>query len=184
MPRTINATTFSALEGDHFKFAHLLYFGFTSSVYITDYAHDIVYDSNTYEAAGHLLGISDPIESRELRVGSLGVRLSGVDKAYISIFLGQEFINRQFKLRVAVIGSDGLIAGDPITTFDGLLTNFQIDEGTDTCEISVSAASHWADFKRKNGRITNNNSQQFHFAGDKGMNFAAKSTKNIKWGKN
>jgi len=44
-------------------------------------------------------------------------------------------------------------------------------------------ASHWADFEKKSGRVTNSNSQSLHFAGDKGFDFAANIVKDIKWGR-
>ena len=82
-----------------------------------------------------------------------------------------------------VLDDQGAIIGDKILTFDGQITGFSIDDSEDSSVISVSCASHWADFERRSGRLTNNNSQQYFFPNDTGFQFAANSIKDIKWGK-
>jgi hypothetical protein len=54
---------------------------------------------------------------------------------------------------------------------------------TRTSIIDLACASHWADFERKAGRLTNINSQQYFFPADTGFRYAANSIKDIKWGK-
>ena len=44
-------------------------------------------------------------------------------------------------------------------------------------------ASHWADFEKKAGRFSNNNSQQYFFSGDVGFEYAANTVKDLKWGR-
>ena len=183
MARSINASTLTALQSDSFRYCHLLQINFSTIVYLTDYTHDITYNAVTYEAGGHLLNVANPQETRDLRVGSINITFSGVSQEYISIFLSQDFINRPVTLSKAVIGDDGQVVGAPIIIFNGLMSQFQIDDGDDDSPVTLQVASHWADFQRKAGRFTNNNSQQFYFSGDKGMEFAANSTKDIKWGR-
>lgn len=183
MARSVNASTLAALQSDNFRFCHLIKLSFSTPVYITDYTHDIVYGINTYEAGGHLIRTPDPQETRDLRVNAINIDISSVDRAYLSIFLNQDWLNREVTLYKAVIGTDGQIVGDPINIFQGLMSQFQLDEGPDTSTISLRVASHWADFQRKNGRITNNNSQQYFFPSDLGMEFSANIVKDIKWGK-
>jgi hypothetical protein len=184
MPRTINATTQSQLESDAIRFANLLEIGFSPVIYLTDYTHDIPYGGNTFEASSHLLSIADPQETRELRVGAISVEMSGVSQEYISIFLNQNWVNRSVKLYKAVVsGSDGSIIGDPILIFNGLLSQFQIEDSDNSSVITIQVASHWADFQRKTGRYTNDQSQQYYFSGDLGMQFSANTVKDIKWGR-
>lgn len=182
MTRSVNATTLAALASDSFRFCHLISIDFDTAVYVTDYTHDVTNGGNTYEAGGHLISIPDPQENRELRVGAITIQLSAVSKEYLSIFLNGNWFNREVVLKKAIIGDDGQVVGDPITIFQGLISQFQLDEA-DTSEIAVQVASHWADFERKSGRLTNNNSQQYFFAGDLGMEFAANTVKDIKWGR-
>lgn len=183
MPRTINASTITALESDQVRLAHLVEISFDTPLYLTDYFHEIAYGGNTYDPASHLLSLDDAQETQDLRVGSITVNISGVDQSYISIFLNQEYVNREVNIWLAILGSDGSITGDPIKTFDGQISGYSLQESKNSCVINMNVASHWADFERKTGRFTNNNSQKYLFPSDTGMRFAAESIKDIKWGK-
>lgn len=183
MPRTINASTITALGQDEIKMCHLVQIDFPSVIRITDSFYDIVSGGDTFTASGHFLDIGQPRETEELRVGSVGISLSAVDKAYVSIFLAEEYLNRRVRIWKAVLDSANQVIGDAISVFDGEITGYAISEDASSAIISVSCASHWADFERKAGRLTNNNSQQFYFSTDTGFRFAAESIKDIKWGK-
>jgi hypothetical protein len=183
MPRTINAATIAALQSDQIKMCHLVQIDFDEVVRITDNFHPVAYEGNTFLPAGHLLSIQEVQETEELRVGSLKVSLSAVDQAYVSLFLNINYLNRRIQIWNAVLDSAGAIIGDPISTFDGDITGYAITDNKREAIISVTCASHWADFERKAGRLTNNNSQQYFFPNDTGFQYAADSTKDIKWGR-
>lgn len=183
MPRSVNASTLTALQQDSVRLAHLVRIGFDTELFLTDYAHQVSYLTHRYLPASHLLALDDVQETQDLRVGSITVNLSGVDQSYISIFLNQQYVNRRVRIFLAILDSSGQIIGDPIKTFDGEIVGYSLQESKDNTVINMKAASHWADFERKNGRFTNNNSQQYYFPNDTGMRFAAESIKDIKWGK-
>ena len=183
MPRTINASTISALQSDQIRMCHLVQIDFDSVTRITDNFHAVVSDGDTFLPAGHLLSIQDVQETEELRVGSLKISLSSVDQAFVSLFLNIDYLNRRVRIWNAILNASGQLIGDAIPTFDGEITGYGISEGRNSSTISVSCASHWADFERKAGRLTNNNSQQYFFPNDTGFRFAADSVKDIKWGK-
>ena len=183
MARTIHADTITALQSDSIKMANLVVLGFTTTVRVTDYFHDIEYNSNTYSASSHLLEIGSPRETRDLNVNTLNIRLSGVEQSYISIVLNQDWINKSVTIYRAVIDTDGTIIGDPINIFQGLITQFEISEDANSVDVDLQAASHWADFEKTAGRLTNDNRQKQFFPTDDGMNFAAQTVKDIKWGK-
>jgi len=183
MPRTVNASTLTALQADSVRLAHLVRIGFDTELFITDYGHQITYDSNDYLAASHFLSLSTSQETQDLRVGSLSLSISAVDQSYVSIFLNQEYVNRRVRIWLAVLDSSAAIVGDPIKTFDGEIVGYSLQNSADSAVINMEMASHWSDFERKNGRFTNQNSQQYYFPSDTGMRFAAESIKDIKWGK-
>ena len=183
MPRNVNATMLAALQGDGFRMAHLIYLGVGSGLYLTDYASDIVSGGNTYQATGYLLEVGNPSESRDLRVNQLGVQFSGVGLAYQGIFQSNDWINSEGTVWKVVMSDAGAIVGAPLIVFSGQITNWQFTEGGENSEVIVSLSSHWADFQKKQGRLTNSNSQQFYFAGDLGFEYAAHTVRDIKWGK-
>ena len=184
MTRTVNASTISALNSDGFRWASLMsfYFG-TSTVHFTDYGHSITYSATTYSAINGFLDLSDPSESSDLRVNTLTAQMSGAEQSFISIFLSENWINRRALLQKAVIDSSGSVIGAPIVVFDGLISNFGLQEGEKSSVVTISVSSHWADFNKRSGRYTNNNSQQYFFAGDLGFSFAAETVSDLKWGR-
>jgi hypothetical protein len=183
MPRGINPATIAALQSDQIRMCHLVKIDFDNVVRMTDNFHRVSYDGETFLPAGHLLSIQEVQETEELRVGSLKVSLSAVDQAFVSVFLDINYLNRRIKIWNAVLDEAGQIIGDPIPTFDGDITGYAITDNKREAIISVTCASHWADFERKAGRFTNNNSQQYFFPDDTGFQYAADSTKDIKWGR-
>ena len=183
MTRTINATTQTALEQDGVRLAHLVRIGFSTELFLTDNFFPITYDSNEYIAAGHLLSISSTQETNELRIGTVNITISAVNQEYVSIFLNQQYVNRQVRIFLAILTSAGAISGDPIKTFDGEIVGYDLQNSKDSAVINMRLASHWSDFERKAGRFTNNNSQQYLFQTDTGMRFASESVKDIQWGK-
>lgn len=183
MPRNVNATMKAALATDGFRMAHLIYLDIASGLYLTDYASDISYDSQTWQATAYLVEVGSPSESRDLRVNQLGVQFSGVGQAYQSIFQSNNWMNKQGKVFKLVMNDSGAIVGAPLLVFDGQITNWQFQESAGNSKVQVSLSSHWADFEKKQGRLTNNSSQQFYFATDVGFQYAAHTVRDIKWGR-
>lgn len=183
MPRGLNSTTKAELAQDDIRLASFIYVDIGSGIYLTDYAHDLVLGATTYTSSDHLVSIGAPKESRDLRVNSVTMTLSGVDQTYISMFLTNDYVNRQVKFSRGLISETGQLIGNAILVFDGRMTRFEIRESSRTSEISVEVASHWADFEKKSGRLTNTNSQQRFFPGDKGFVFAANTIRDIRWGR-
>jgi hypothetical protein len=183
MPRGLNSTLKTELAKDGFRLCNLIYIDVGSGIRLTDYAHDITYSSNTYSVSDHVLNVGEPKESRELRVNTMSLSLSGVEQTYISLFLSSDYVNRQILVQKAAIAADGSIVGAPFIAFDGRLTRFEVTERKTSSEVIVEAASHWADFDKKSGRLTNNNSQQQYFPGDVGFEYAANTIRDLKWGR-
>ena len=63
------------------------------------------------------------------------------------------------------------------------IESFEIQESEKNFMVELSIVSHWADFEKKNGRKTNNTSQQRFFSTDVGMDFASQTVQDIKWGR-
>lgn len=182
MPRTVSSAMLTALESDSFEMAHLVYLGVGSGLYSTDYNHQITYSNNTYEASEYLLDVGQPSESQDLRVNSLQLTYSSVGSSYLGAFLNNDWINRQATIARAVL-SNGSIVGTPITIFDGKISSFAISENKTESDLTVTIASHWADFQKQAGRKTNSNSQQFFFSGDLGFQYASSLVRDLKWGR-
>ena len=184
MPRGLTPQVKTELATNDFTMAHLVTMTFSSTtLYYTDYISDLQSSGALYTSIGHFLDIGSPQETQELRVGTINVTLSGVERAFISLFLNNDWINREVSVDRALISSSGAIVPNPFTIFEGYMSQFQVSESGDKSDITVAVSSHWADFEKKAGRNTNNNSQQYYFSGDKGFEYASSIVKDLKWGR-
>lgn len=183
MTRSIDAATIAELAKDNFNLATLIQFNLSTTLYLTDWDRNLSALSQTWASSSHFLGVGDVTETSDLRVNTLDVTLSGVEQSYVSIFLAQNYIDRPVKIYRAAINASDAVIGSPILLFEGLITSFNIQDSKDTSTITVQLASHWKDFEKEVGRKTNNNSQSIHFPTDKGFEFAAKTIKDLKWGR-
>lgn len=184
MSRSINATTKTALATDGFRLATLVRIDFSTIVYLTDYGNDLVIPSlGTFSSSAHLLEISSVTESGALKVNNLNIQLSGVEQSYISIFLQQNYMDRRARIWRAVIDASNEVVGSPFLYFDGRIVGFDIEDDKKDSVIDIEIASHWRDFEKIVNRKTNHNSQQIHFAGDMGFEFASKMVKDLRWGR-
>ena len=183
MTRGIHADVITELAKDSFNMAHLVSIDFATTLYLTDFAYDIVYASNTYNSSSHLLSMADVNETADAQIGTFTINLSGVDQAFISILLSESNIDREVIISRAILNSSGAIIGTPIPLYNGRVDGFSIKDDNTTSQINLSTASHWSDFEKESGRRTNYNSQQIFFPGDKGFEFASSAVKDIKWGR-
>lgn len=184
MPRGLTAQVKAELATNDFTMAHLVRMKFSYSTFrYTDYVSDLQSSGGNYTAIGHFLDIGSPQETQELRVGTINVTLSGVERSFISLFLNNDWINREVSVDRALISSSGTIIANPFTIFEGYMSQFQVSESGDKSDITVAVSSHWADFDKKAGRNTNNNSQQYFFDLDKGFEYASSIVKDLKWGR-
>jgi len=157
----------------------------TGTIYATDAYKDIEWGGNIYTALGHLLSFSDIEETAELQVASLTVTLSGVDQAYISLFLSEHYIDRALRIYTGFLDSSDTLIADPVLIFDGRMDQPVIQEDPDagTSVVAVRATNAWVDFERRPGRHTNHQEQQIWFPGDRGFEFASEIVKDIVWGR-
>lgn len=210
MARVNNSTIYQGdgtgkLELDAVKCFHLAELHFNddnlSNIYLTDNFYDISWDSptapdsgaNTYDAVGSLLQFSSVTETTEIKVNTINISLSGVDNTnngIISDILHYPIINK----RICIHRSFGVDSTTDYTQtfqiFDGLVKNFSASEQDNTATISISVSTHWADFEKKNGRITNSTTQQATqrygstatFSGDRGFEYSSAMIADIQWG--
>jgi len=184
MSRGIDPDVITELAKDAFNMAHLVSIDFSTTLYLTDFAYDIFYSGNNYNSSAHLLSMTDVNETPDVQVGTFTINLSGVEQSFISILLGENYIDKEVIISRAILNSSGAIIGTPIALYNGRIDGFSIKDDNKTSQINLSTASHWSDFEKESGRRTNHNSQQIYFAGDKGFEFASSAVKDIAWGRN
>jgi len=82
-----------------------------------------------------------------------------------------------------LLADDNSIIADPFLLYSGNIESFSVNESEKASTVNLAVVSHWADFDKKNGRKTNNTSQQRFFSADVGMDFSSETVQDIKWGR-
>lgn len=183
MTRQIDAATIAALNSDNLNMATLVQLDFATAIKVTNWARNVSALSTTFLSSSDLLEIDEVSETSDLQVNSLNITFSGVSQTFVALFLSNNYIDIRARVWKAVLDNSDSVIGAAILTFDGRITDYNIADSGSTSTVEVEVASHWKDFQLTKGRKTNHNTQQLFFPGDEGFRFAAKSTKEIKWGK-
>ena len=160
---------------------------FGTPVYLTNASFDITSSvsgsSRTYLSNGHFKNITGVNETNKPTKNSLQLSLSGVDQTYISIALSENIINKEVYIYRGFLDTNNALIADPFLLFFGTIDEYRINDTTSTSNLVLNLTSHWGNFQKTSGRVTTDNSQQRYFSGDKGMEFAALTVRDIKWGR-
>ena len=188
MPRGINSATIAELAKDSFNLATLVKLNFSTPLKLTDWGRNVDALSQTWTSSSHMMALDSPVETQELRVNTLNITMSGVEQSLSSIFLSQTagqstYLDTTVEVYRACMSDTDTVIGAPILMFQGLITGFDINDSENNSTLTIECASHWKDFEKQNGRRTNTNSQQVHFAGDIGFDWAALTIADLRWGK-
>jgi len=165
----------------------LVEIGFDTPVYLTNASFDLTSSvsgsSRTYVANGHLKNITGVNETNKPTKNTLSLSLSGVDQTYISLALSQNIINSDVYIYRGFLDTNNSLLADPFLLFFGTVDEFKVTDTTEKANLVLNITSHWGNFSKTSGRVTTDNSQQRFFSGDKGMEFAALTVRDIKWGR-
>ena len=187
MTRSLTTAIKNELATNDIRPVHLITIGFSSPVNITDCSFPLTSSvsgsSVTYSSSSFIMGISNFTEETDLTKTSINLTLSGADQTFISTVLNENIVNDTVEIFRGLLNTSNSIIADPILLYSGNIDTFQIDETTTESTVILTVVSHWADFEKKSGRQTNNNSQQRFFSTDVGMDFASQTVLDIKWGR-
>ena len=183
MTRTLTTAVKNELATDSLQPINLVFINVDSGSRFTDHYKDVTYDSNTYTASSLFTKLTSVKESSKIEVSNITLSFTGADQTIISLFLNNNYMEKEAEVYKALIDSNEQVIADPFLLFKGRIESFSIDESINQSNANIVVASHWSDFKKIEGRKTNTNSQQLHFANDLGFEFASQTVQDIKWGR-
>ena len=187
MTRNLTSSIKTALATNDIKPVHLLTIGFSTPVNFTDCPFSLTSSvsgsSVTYNPSDFILGVSDFSEQIDITKSSVALTLSGADQTFISTVLNENVTNDEVSIYRGLLDSSNSLVSDPFLLYKGYVESFVINEAENMSILNLTIVSHWADFEKKNGRKTNNTSQQRFFSTDVGMDFASQTVLDIKWGR-
>ena len=187
MTRSLTSAVKTELATNDIRPVHLITLGFGTPVNITDCSFSLTSSvsgsSVTYNASDFILGISNHTEETDITKSSVSLVLSGADQTFISTVLGENVVNDSVDIFRGFLNDSNALISDPFLLYRGKIDSFDISDGDKESTVGLILVSNWADFEKKNGRKTNNTSQQRFFSADVGMDFASQSVQDIKWGR-
>ena len=187
MTRNLTSAVKTELATNDIRPVHLITLGFATPVNITDCSFSLTSSvsgsSVTYSASDFILGITNHTEETDITKSSVSINLSGADQTFISTVLNENVVNDSVDIFRGFLDDSNALIADPFLLYRGKIDSFDIAETDKDSQVNLSIVSNWADFEKKNGRKTNNTSQQRFFTGDVGMDFASQTVKDIKWGR-
>lgn len=187
MTRSLTTAIKNELATNDIRPIHLITIGFATPINITDCSFPLTSSvsgsSVTYSASDFILGISNHTEETDITKSTVSINLSGADQTFISTVLNENVVNDSVTIYRGLLADDNSLIADPFLLYQGNIESFEIQEKEKDSVVGLSIVSHWADFDKKNGRKTNNTSQQRFFSTDVGMDFASETVQDIKWGR-
>lgn len=143
----------------------------------------LVWGSKTWLGVGDLLGVSELEENADVSAKGVNISLKGVKSSDITLALAGMARNKPGKIWLALLDASGSVIANPKIMFSGKLDTCVIDDGADTCTISIALESELIDLERPREVRLTDQEQQKRFPGDRGLeNIAALQDANIPWG--
>ncbi len=140
--------------------------------------------SKTFNGAGDMLGISEIEESSTLSMSGVTLTLAGIKSSIISTALGANYTNRKGAIYLGLFDTSNNVIADVYTIFKGNMDVMNIQEGADTCVITLKLESRLITFEKPANRMYTLEDQKIDFANDIGFEFIPDlQDKEITWGK-
>tara|TARA_Y100000114_G_scaffold133853_1_gene133592 strand:+ start:2213 stop:2779 length:567 start_codon:yes stop_codon:yes gene_type:complete len=187
MTRNLTSAVKTELATNDIRPVHLITIGFSTPVNLTDCSFSLTSSvsgsSVTYSASDFILAVTNHTEETDVSKSSISIALSGADQTFISTVLNENVVNDSVDIFRGFLNDSNALISDPFLLYRGKIDSFDIAETDTDSQVNLSIVSNWADFEKKNGRKTNNTSQQRFFSGDLGMDFSSQTVQDIKWGR-
>ena len=140
--------------------------------------------SKTFNGAGDMLGVSEIEESSTLSMSGVTLTLAGIKSSIISTALGANYTNRKGAIYLGLFDTSNNVIADVYTIFKGNMDVMNIQEGADTCVITLKLESRLITFEKPANRMYTLEDQKIDFANDVVFEFIPDlQDKEITWGK-
>jgi len=158
---------------------------FTSgTIYVWSGVGSVSWNGQTWLGVGNLGSISTVAEATEVEAQGIVVKLSGIPAALIAQVLGECRINAPVKVWLGAVDSAGAIIADPYQVFGGVMDVPEIDEGGDTCSVSLHVENRLIDLGRARERRWTHEDQKIDWPTDRGFEYVASLQEwDGQWGK-
>ena len=152
------------------------------TVYLWDGIGELSWNGNTYLGAGDLLGISEIVESVEVRIESMMISFSGITSSYKSLALQSVDLKNQATVRLALLNSSGAVIAEPDVLFIGNMDSVSLREGGDTARFDLILQNELVKTQKAKERRYTDEDQKSIYPSDTFMRHSLNAEKETRWG--
>ena len=181
MPRSLSAGLQTQVSAQQTKTAFLVELNLSTVIRLTDFYRDVTYDSNSYEAGGSFLAVDTTTETGQLQVSDINLGFSNVTNQVRQLVRDGAFTDKVVNVYIAYFDENEALVG-AINYFTGQIKNVNISETLESSLLSMTVASHWANWNLTKGRHYSDESQQLVYSGDRGLEYATQTKSDVRWG--
>ena len=181
MPRSLSAGLQTQVSAQQTKTAFLVELNLSTVIRLTDFYRDVTYNSNSYEAGGSFLAVDTTTETGQLQVSDINLGFSNVTNQVRQLVRDGAFTDKVVNVYIAYFDENESLVG-AINYFTGQIKNVNISETLVDSLLSMTVASHWANWNLTKGRHYSDESQQSVYSGDRGLEYATQTKSDVRWG--
>lgn len=181
MPRSLSAGLQTQVSAQQTKIAFLVELNLSTIIRLTDFYRDVTYNSESYEAGGSFLSVDSTTETGQLEVNEINLGFSNVTDQVRSLVQDGSFNDKKVEIYLAYFDVNEDLVG-AVNYFTGNIRNVAIQENIDNTTLTLTVASHWANWNLTKGRHYSDESQQSVYSGDRGLEYATQTKSDVRWG--
>ena len=181
MPRSLSTDLQTQVSAQQTKIAFLVELNLSTVIRLTDFYRDVTYNSESYEAGGSFLSVDSTTETGQLEVNEINLSFSNVTDQVRSLVQDGSFNDKKVEIYLAYFDADEDLVG-AVNYFTGNIRNVSIQENITDSVLTLTVASHWANWNLTKGRHYSDESQQSVYSGDRGLEYATQTKSDVRWG--
>jgi hypothetical protein len=144
---------------------------------------DLTWNGVTWTGAGQLLGIEPVEETAAIQANGTRITLTGIPSSLVALALAEPYQGRIVRVYLALLDDNFAVIADPDALFTGRADVMSIEDGAETCAITMSVESRLIDLQRARARRYEHEDQQIDYPGDLGFAFVTQiQDKPFRWG--
>lgn len=144
---------------------------------------EVQWGGQTWSGLGSLLGIGVIGETDRIEAAGSSVTLSGVPTDLVSVAITEAKQGLPGKIWLGFLDQDWQVIDDPVLSFVGRLDVPTIDDGRDSCTVTITYESRLIDLLRPREWRYTHESQQVLHPGDRGFEYVSSiQDKEVRWG--
>lgn len=133
---------------------------------------EVTWNSQTWQGAGFLLGISPITEQTALQASGVELSLSGIPSALVSYTLQSVGRYMPGKVWIGAVDSNRNVIPDPLLIFNGRTDRARIEDDGTTATIKINLENRLLTMKTPAERRYTRQDQQIEHPGDTGFDYA------------